>query len=92
LLRQIALLGFIIGVNWYLATDERQNNDGKHVAYLKDSKCEGLDDSLRVSLLYVVNTQRSVSSLEAQKIIPNAVYYNEVLNTTNEFFPAKIGI
>jgi hypothetical protein len=37
-------------------------------------------------LLYVVNTQRSVSSLEAQNIIPNAVYFNEVLNASSELF------
>lgn len=89
LLRQIALSGLIIGVNWYLAPDESHNDDGKHIGYLTDRHYAGCDDALRTSLQYLVNNQRSVSALEAQNLIPHAIYYNKVLFSPTECSPRQ---
>lgn len=86
LLRQIASTGFNIGVNWYLAPDEVHNDDGKHVGYLTDWRYAGCDDSLRSSLYHLVNSERSVSAIEKQNLIPHAAYYNELLLSPAEAF------
>ena len=86
LLRQIASLGFVIGVNWYLAPDEANNNDGKHTGYLTDRRFDGCDDALRSSLYQLVKSERSVSAIEKQDLIPRAVYYNEMVLSPTEAF------
>jgi len=79
LLRQIASSGLDIGVNWVLVPDENRNGDGKHTAYLHDPRFDGCDDTLRTALGHVIRNSRSVAALEAQRLIPRAVYDHEVL-------------
>ena len=80
LLRQIATVGFAIGLNWYLVADEAHNKDGKHIGYLTDSKFDGCDDQLRELLCSVANGDRNVSMLEKQNLINNATYFSEPLS------------
>lgn len=86
LLRQLTSLQLHIGVNWYLAPDESHNADGKHIGYITDKRYNGCDDSLRNALKVVVNGQRSVSALEKMNLVPNAIYYNEVLYSPSRTF------
>ena len=76
LLRQIASTGLVIGLNWYLVDNESHNDDGKHIKYLTDHRFDGCDDSLRNALRRVVEKDRSVSMLEKQGLIDNAIYYS----------------
>ena len=89
LLRQLTSSGLGIGVNWYLAPDENHNADGKHIGYITDTRYNGCDDSLRNSLKELVNGQRSVSALETLNLIPNAVYYHEVLYSPSRAFSRR---
>ena len=75
-----------IGVNWYLVPNESHNADGKHIGYTTDTRYSGCDDSLRNSLKEIVNRQRSVSALEAMDLVPNAIYYHEVLYSPSRTF------
>jgi len=89
LLRQIARSELGIGVNWYLTPDENHNADGKHIGYTTDPRYTGCDNSLRNSLKAIVNSQRSVSALETMNLIPNAVYYHEVLHSPSRTFSRR---
>lgn len=79
LLRQIASTGLVVGLNWYLVDDETHNDDGKHIGYLSDRRFDGCDDSLRDALRLVVDNSRSVSMLEKQKLVNEAVYFSDQL-------------
>jgi hypothetical protein len=89
LLRQLASSELSIGVNWYLAPDESHNADGKHIGYINDPRYDGCDDSLRNSLKALVNDKRSVSALETMNLVPNAVYYHEVLHSPSRDFSRR---
>lgn len=89
LLRQIVSSEHRIGVNWYLAPDESHNADGKHIGYIMDKRYNGCDDALRDSLKEIVNSQRSVSALEAMALIPNAIYFHEVLYSPSQPFSRR---
>ncbi len=89
LLRQLTSSQLGIGVNWYLVPDESHNADGKHIGYITDMRYNGRDDSLRNSLKEIVNGQRSVSALETMDLVPNAVYYNEVLYSPSRAFSRR---
>ncbi|OQA08649.1 MAG: hypothetical protein BWY65_01406 [Firmicutes bacterium ADurb.Bin373] len=89
LLRCIAGLQCGIGVNWYLVPDESHNADGKHVGYVTDARYDGCDDTLRDSLKAIVKGRRSVFALETMDLIPNAVYYHEVLHSPSRFFSRR---
>ena len=86
LLRQLISSQLDIGVNWYLVPDESHNADGKHIGYITDTRYNGCDDSLRNSLKEIVYSQRSVSALETMDLVPNAVYYNEILYSPSRTF------
>lgn len=88
-LRQLTGLELGIGVNWYLAPDESHNADGKHIGYITDTRYNGCDDTLRISLKTIVNSRRSVSALETMNLIPNAVYYHEVLYSPSRTFSRR---
>lgn len=90
LLRQIEKSELIIGVNWYLAPDENHNADGKHIGYITDSRYNRCDDLLRNSLKEIVNSKRSVSALETMNLIPNAIYYHEVLHSPSRTFSRRV--
>lgn len=89
LLRQLTSSQLDIGVNWYLAPDESHNADGKHIGYITDTRYNGCDDSLRNSLREIVNGQRSVSALETMDLVPNAIYYHEVLYSPSRTFSRR---
>ena len=89
LLRQLISSQLDIGVNWYLVPDESHNADGKHIGYITDTRYNGCDDSLRNSLKEIVYSQRSVSALETMDLVPNAVYYNEVLYSPSRTFSRR---
>lgn len=79
--RQMAESGLRIGVNWYLTykPEEHINADGKHIGYLHDSSFKGCDDGLLNSLNTITKGTRSVAGLENANLIPNAIYYREIL-------------
>lgn len=81
MLRQIAETGLRVGVNWYLTykPEEHINTDGKHIGYLKDTAFKGCDDELLKSLDIITKRTRSVTALENANLIPNAIYYREIL-------------
>ena len=80
LLRQIAKTGLSVGVNWYLTNDETHNDDGKHIGYLTDPKFKACDDELLGKLGYMVyGNLRSVKTIEESLLIPNSIYYSELL-------------
>jgi hypothetical protein len=89
LLRGLTSSQLDIGVNWYLTPDENHNADGKHIGYITDTRYKGCDDSLRNSLEKIVEGERSVSSLEAMDLVPNAVYYHEVLYSPSQTFSRR---
>lgn len=83
LLKYLALRDINIGVNWYL-TENDDSNDGKHIAYLKNEK-ERVYDSEVYDLLKRIagNKYKSVKMIEEARIIPNALFYDDILNTTD---------
>lgn len=86
MLRQIALTGLKIGVNWYRTykPEEHGKNDGRHTGYLNDKAFELCDEELLNALRKIVEGERSIAALEAASLIPNAVYYSAVLKPGND--------
>jgi hypothetical protein len=78
-----------IGVNWYLSPDENHNADGGKTDYSTDTRFNGCDDLLRNSLKKIVKGQRCVSALEAMNLVPNAIYYHEVLYSPSRTFSRR---
>lgn len=71
-----------LGVAWYLYPDEDHNADGRHVSYLdQPAKWRHLDPELFDALALTIRAQRTVASLEAARVLPGAVYSNEVITT-----------
>jgi hypothetical protein len=67
--------GLSLGVNWYLTGDESHNADGKHVTYLQTGtshhvSLKNCDPELMARLGGVVATDRSVTALEASRVLP----------------------
>lgn len=87
LLKYLALHDIIIGVNWYL-TENDDSNDGKHISYLKDEK-ERVYDSEVYDLLKRIagDKYKSVKMIKKAGIIPNALFFDDILNTTE--FPCE---
>lgn len=81
MLRRIAESGLRIGVNWYFTykPEEHINADGKHIRYFNDVVFKGCDDELLKSLYTITNGTRSIAALENADLIPNAIYYGEIL-------------
>lgn len=81
MLRQMAESGLRVGVNWYLTykPEEHINGDGKHIGYLNDSSFKACDDELLKALNTITKETRSVAALEYANLIPNAIYYREIL-------------
>ena len=85
LLRCLAKNGLSIGLNWYLTPDEKHNDDGRFVHYLRDDykdkdKYRKSDPELWGRLKEIVDQKkRSVSSLEHPDLI-RAVYWSEMLD------------
>lgn len=93
ILHQMAKSGLRIGVNWYLIykPEEHINADGKHIGYQSDSSFHGCDDELLESLYKITNGTRSVAALENANLIPNTIYYREILNPgSDKYFSRSI--
>jgi hypothetical protein len=72
-----------LGVAWYLHPDQHHNDDGKHVAYLKDTQnWKHLDPDLFDALDSIVNVKnsRSVQALQSCGVI-KARYSDEELKS-----------
>jgi hypothetical protein len=79
--------GLRLGVVWYRVADERHNNDGKHVAYLRPDNAIGrrlraLDPDLHDRLRAVVRSgDRSIAALERSGALPTGtVCFDEPLD------------
>lgn len=84
MLRCLSEAGLSVGVNWYRVPDGGHNDDGKHIGYLQNSDFFGCDDFLLGQLGQMVyGNQRSISFLENAMLIPNAHYYQAVLESPN---------
>lgn len=79
LLREMARVGFHLGINWYKADMEISKNqeDGKYRILIKYFCC----DEKLASTLYRISVSdglpRSIQSLEQSALIDNAVYFSE---------------
>ncbi len=79
LLRILQNAGFRVGVNWYLTPDDN-SKDGRHIHYL-DKQCDTPDIRLYRTLYQLVKTGcRNISGLELPDLLPDAVFYNTVLD------------
>lgn len=72
-----------LGVNWYKATKEENNNDGKHIDYLENTLKDRSSyiqcfPELYDKLKYIVqNGKRCLSEIEDNQILPeNTVFYS----------------
>jgi len=79
-------LNLRLGVVWYLVPDEKHNDDGKHVKYLKPSyknrnQFRNCDSDLYDALAEIIlNKERNVSNIRKSNIFPiNTVFYEEFL-------------
>ena len=74
-----------VGVNWYLAPDESQNADGKHVSYVRPdhgshASLRACDPDLMGRLASLVRGDRSVEALERAGALPDgSVTYRQRL-------------
>jgi hypothetical protein len=79
LLRFMANHDIKIAVNWYLTADDG-SNDGKHITYLSDLKKRHYDSELYDVLKSMVSAGvRSVSEFQTKNMIPDAIYYDTLL-------------
>ena len=84
LLRYLANNGIKIAVNWYLTPDDG-SNDGKHITYLEKNDMQRYDMELFMALKEMLRAgKRDVLSFEERDIIPNAVYYNQLLHVNGD--------
>jgi hypothetical protein len=70
-----------LGVVWCRFPDERHNEDGKHISYLRMRDFVGLDPGLLSALCELVNSNaRSIESLTAAGILPpQTTFYDAFL-------------
>jgi hypothetical protein len=64
-----------LGVVWYLYPDELHNADGGHIDYLKKRNFIECDKELFEMSSTVVNSKRSVASLEKIGLLPSSTIY-----------------
>ena len=82
LLRFLSMQGIMIGVNWYLTKNDN-SNDGKHITYFDREKERIYDPFVYDALKDIVQRQdRNVYRVEDAGIIPHAIFYHEILDTT----------
>lgn len=88
LLRFLSKNGIKIGVNWYLSEKDIIVIDGKINNYLNDERENGdkcydpeLFDILK---RFAFRDDKKVEQLEDNNIIPNAVYYHDIIPTVSE--------
>lgn len=84
MLRMIAGKGVKIALNWYLTEDDG-SNDGKFTTYLHENRYERYDTVLYKELQKMIDAgDRSVLSFEKRNLIPNAIYFHEILTDNKE--------
>ncbi|MBQ9631716.1 MAG: hypothetical protein IJV04_02200 [Lachnospiraceae bacterium] len=86
LLRYLAENGIRTGVNWYLTEDDG-SNDGRHITYLEKKEYFKYDSSLYIFLkeLVLERQERAVSHIEDGSLIPDAVFYERMLDNPLQF-------
>lgn len=85
LLRFLSSKGIRIGINWYL-TDNDESNDGGITDYTKDEQEAIYDSCVFAKLKAIVAKGRNnkrIADIENSAIIPNSVFFNETLNTSD---------
>ena len=84
LLRFLSRHGIRIGVNWYLTKDDK-SNDGKMTEYLKNDDEAVYDSELFYTLKNIAakGTLKRIEDIESSDIIPNGIFFNEILNTSD---------
>lgn len=82
MLRYIADVGTVIGVNWYL-TDDDESNDGKFKDYLQNDKMRKYDEHVFLKLKEIKNsdTKVTVQDIQNNEIIPRAIFYDEMIDS-----------
>ncbi len=84
LLRAFASDGVKVGINWYLTKNDR-SNDGKFTTYLKDKSMRRYSPEVYDFLKGVAHKKKkTVTDIEESGLIPNAVFYNELLAPTGK--------
>ena len=90
LLRFLANRGITIGVNWYLTKND-PTTDGEIRKYLDDDRENGekcYDENVFNKLKPIARkakSERNINDVENNDIIPNAVFFNEYLETPEEY-------
>ena len=90
LLRFLATKGIKIGINWYL-TENDNTNDGKFRNYFDDNRGNGekcCDEILFEKLKPIAKKskeERNVQDVECSEIIPDAVFFHELLQRNKEY-------
>ena len=80
LLRAFAKTGVKVGVNWYLTEDDT-SNDGKFTDYLKKDDFRRHAPEVFDELKKIADIRdKSVKNVEESGIIPEAVFYSDLLN------------
>ena len=81
LFRYLANNDIRIGINWYLTADDG-SNDGKFVSYLDKDEERRYDPELFDELKKIVHSRtKNVNMVEACGLIPQATYYNSLLES-----------
>jgi len=81
MLRQLAREGLRVGLNWYRTykPEEHHKDDGKHIGYLDNKLFWDCDNELLDAMRQIIQGERSIAALEEADLIPNALYYSEIL-------------
>ena len=83
LLRYFAKQGVRVGINWYLTGDDG-SRDGRFISYLKKTSDRHYDSDLFDVLRNIAFVpDKSVIMIEEAELIPDAVYYHELLKTSS---------
>ena len=83
LLRFLSAKGVKLGINWYL-TNNDGSTDGKHTSYLEKASLRYYDPELFDALKQINSfPEKSVKMIENAGIIPDALFYSELLDTSS---------
>ena len=92
LLKCLQARGFTIGVNWYRVStpESEKKTDGtfkqKDGKYLIPERFRACDPSLADTLTKIAkSSSRSVTAIQEEELVPNAVYYDEYLTLEGRF-------
>jgi len=88
LLRALCTSDFNLGIIWYLA-DKEHNNDGRHINYLYDANPQAkslkeCDPDLYRKLKEIVTDTRCVKKISEAGILPNTTFFEKLLSFKDE--------